>query len=215
MVIEWCKEHMFASPWKSVTGAWFFKYPNKHSKQVSSADVIDRSMDKNTGELRIRRLITTRYNTPLWLQRIGFPTTCNVLDEVIINPMTQHMRYNSVNISGSQYIKVKETCDYKPKNNGEYTQYNQKIRVDCNQIMTLPSFLINKIESTIVNILSDASKKGIESMNELNQKWQNIGHEGLIDILKIRQQLIQMMQDLHSLQFSIDNINILLPNKHL
>ena len=56
--------------WDRVTAAFFQRYPNDYSKHVLTADVLDRHIDTETGQLHTTRLLTKTNRKPKWMDRV-------------------------------------------------------------------------------------------------------------------------------------------------
>lgn len=74
--------------------AFFLRYPNPFARHVLSVDVLSRSVDPETGQLRTTRLILKRGIIPKWAHRF-LPTTSSsggrgldawVLEESVVDP---------------------------------------------------------------------------------------------------------------------------------
>lgn len=64
--------HHFDRPWNVVTFAAWNKYPNDNSPQVLNVDILNRSVNPETGVLHTERLLTCRQNLPSileWVRR--------------------------------------------------------------------------------------------------------------------------------------------------
>jgi hypothetical protein len=175
MVKIFTNSHIFKFPWESVTNVWWQKYPNPHSLHVDTADTIDRSLDKNTGELINRRLIAASLVPPSWMQAIGFTSYCYVLEEARVNPRTKEMILRSVNVTGNSLLQIQETCRYKPapQNPTEWTNFEQTAEI----ISAIP-FLSSSVECFSFSVHSSNAIKGLMAMEELCEKWAKEGMEG-------------------------------------
>jgi hypothetical protein len=65
--------HDFDYSWHTVSAAQWQKYPNEHCPHVQHVDVLDSSVDPETGVLRIERLISVTQKAPGFILRVGFP----------------------------------------------------------------------------------------------------------------------------------------------
>jgi hypothetical protein len=74
--------------------AFFLRYPNPFARHVLSVDVLSRTIDPTTGQLRTTRLILKRGIIPKWAHRF-LPTTSSsggrgldawVLEESVVDP---------------------------------------------------------------------------------------------------------------------------------
>mmetsp|Transcript_9823 Transcript_9823/g.15739 ORF Transcript_9823/g.15739 Transcript_9823/m.15739 type:complete len:228 (+) Transcript_9823:107-790(+) len=195
-MVKWfLSRHTFELPWESVTNAWWQKYPNQHSLQVTEVDTIDRRMDRNTGELITRRLISAHLNPPSWMAAIGFPNYCYVLEETRVNPHSKHMVLKSVNVTGSDLLQIQETCEYKSIENDARCLYEQSAA-----ITSFVPLVHSAVESYSLGIHSGNASKGLKAMEELCEKYVKLGQEGFDEILNLRLDTIKLMADLQTLR---------------
>eukprot|EP01084_Bolivina_argentea_P265708 450483_1 len=198
-MVKWfLNRHVFELPWESVTNAWWQKYPNHHSLQVTEVDTIDRELDTSTGELITRRLISARLNPPSWMQAIGFPNYCYVLEETRVNPHIQNMVLKSVNVTGSDLLQIQETCKYfVDKSDNNKCVYEQSAAITS--MVNIP-LIHSAIESYSLGIHSGNAIKGLNAMEELCEKYVKLGQEGFHEILNLRLDTILLMSDLETLK---------------
>ncbi|ETO27970.1 hypothetical protein RFI_09164 [Reticulomyxa filosa] len=210
MVKIFTNTHIFKFPWESwiekrknitkfvsVTNVWWQKYPNPHSLQVETADTIDRSLDKSTGELITRRLIAASLVPPSWMQSLGFPSYCYVLEEARVNPKTKEMVLRSVNVTGNSLLQIRETCRYTPceKNPNEWTSYQQTAEI----ISGIPLFS-TPIEGFSFSVHSSNAVKGLIAMEELCERWAKEGMEGFQKRLCNRLDMVLLMDNIHDIR---------------
>lgn len=205
-------------PLKSVTNAWIQKYPNPHSLQVDQVDTISRKIDKETGELIIRRLISASLKPPAWMEAIGFPAHAYILEEAKINPYKKEMIMRSVNITGNQLLEIEEICTYaedikKDENLGKnkdnkapkaVTLYNQKAIIES------PVPLLNTpIEVYALKIHSGHAEKGLTAMKQICTQYANVGFQGFQQILQWRLDTVLLLNELNSLRnIDLKDINL-------
>ena len=178
----------------SVTNAWWQKYPNSHSLQVTEVDTIDRKFDTQTGEFVTRRLVQACLNPPSWLAAVGFPDHCYVLEETRVNPHSKNMVLKSVNVTGSDLLQIQETCKYEGIGD-EKCNYEQSAA-----ITSFVPLICGAIESYSLGIHTDSASKGLKAMEELCDKYVKLGQEGFNEILNTRLDTIALMKDLKTLQ---------------
>ena len=53
-----------------VIGMWH-KYPNPHCSHVITVDVLDRSVDPNTGVIRTERILGCQQKAPMWIVKVS------------------------------------------------------------------------------------------------------------------------------------------------
>ena len=186
----------------SVTNAWWQKYPNPHSLQVTNVDTIDRKLDNKSGELITRRLISAHLKPPYWLEAIGFPNYCYVLEETRVNPLTKNMILKSVNVTGSDLLQIQETCKYSCIDDNKCL-YDQSA-----EITAFVPLLHGPIESYSLGIHSEKATNGLKAMEELCDKYVKLGQEGFNEILNLRLDTISLMADLEKLrEFNLGNLD--------
>eukprot|EP01084_Bolivina_argentea_P276363 471552_1 len=192
-MVKWfLNRHTFELPWESVTNAWWQKYPNPHSLQVTQVDTIDRKLDSSTGELITRRLISANLRPPQWMVTIGFPSYCYVLEETKVNPITKHMTLKSVNVTGSELLQIQETCEYKS------VSTNKCLYEQSAAITSFVPLVHSAIESYSLGIHSGNAIKGLKAMEDLCEKYVKIGQEGFSQVLEWRLDTILLMKDLQT-----------------
>jgi len=189
---------MFELPWESVTNAWWQKYPNPHSLQVTEVDTIDRRLDTETGELVTRRLISAHLNPPGWMAAIGFPNWAYVLEETRVNPHTKNMTLKSVNVTGSDLLQIQETCNYKGIEDNKCL-YEQSAAI-TSFVPLVPQCIHNAVEQYSLGVHSGNATKGLKAMEELCEKYVKLGQEGFNEILNLRLDTILLMADLETLR---------------
>lgn len=57
-------------PWHHVVIGMWHKYPNPHCSHVVTIDVVDRSVDPNTGIIRTERILGCKQKTPTWIVKV-------------------------------------------------------------------------------------------------------------------------------------------------
>jgi hypothetical protein len=62
--------HIFDYPWTLVSAAQWQKYPNDHCPHVQHVDVLNRTVDPETGILTTERLITVKQNVPRLILKV-------------------------------------------------------------------------------------------------------------------------------------------------
>merc|ERR1712110_277751 len=150
--------------------------------------------EASTGELVTRRLITTGMRPPSWLVAVGFPDSCYVLEETRVNPRTRNMTLKSVNVTGNSLVEIQETCRYTalPQDRCSYS-------VDT-AIRSFLGPLSSPCESHAFGIIKDSANKGLKAMEELCDKYVDLGRQGFEDILSLRLDTVMLMSDLQTLR---------------
>jgi hypothetical protein len=62
--------HDFNYEWNLVSTAQWQKYPNENCPHVQHVDVLNRSVDRETGVLTTERLITVEQNVPSLIRKV-------------------------------------------------------------------------------------------------------------------------------------------------
>ncbi|CAO3673600.1 unnamed protein product [Umbelopsis vinacea] len=105
--------HDFDYSWHTVSAAQWQKYPNEHCPHVQHVDVLDSSVDPETGVLRIERLISVTQKAPGFILRaIGASTTQYVREVAIIDPKAKTMTMDSKNLTLSNILSCEESITY-------------------------------------------------------------------------------------------------------
>jgi hypothetical protein len=115
------------------------KYPNPKCTHVVSVDVVDRSVDPQTGIIRTERILGCKQKAPRWIVKVcappfGPPTIylpphqlfggsedAFVREICFVDPATQHASITSVNLSLSQFASCYEVVRYTPSSHNRTT----------------------------------------------------------------------------------------------
>jgi hypothetical protein len=71
MPASWSSAQLFNFNFHQVAGTIFRKYPNEYAEHVVSVDVLERSIDPETGVLRTERLIGVNQPAPRWVTTVS------------------------------------------------------------------------------------------------------------------------------------------------
>lgn len=129
--------HEYAYEWSLVSAANWQKYPNEHCPHVQHVDVLNRTVDPETGVLTTERLITVNQNVPALilkvnyredlickkkrytdifvvsaLQLLGGDTTQYVREVSVIDPKKKTLTMTSQNLTMSNFLSVEERIVY-------------------------------------------------------------------------------------------------------
>ncbi|KAL5495551.1 UPS2 [Sanghuangporus weigelae] len=105
----------YSHPWSHVVIGMWQKYPNPHCSHVLSVDVIDRSVDPNTGIVRTERIMGCKQKAPTWiLKLLGGSEDAFVREVSFVDPASQTCTITSVNLSLSQFATCYERIQYTP-----------------------------------------------------------------------------------------------------
>ncbi|KAG9047291.1 hypothetical protein FS837_002599 [Tulasnella sp. UAMH 9824] len=101
--------------WATVSKGVWQKYPNPYSGHVVSVDVLDRSIDPETGIIRTERILGCKQSAPKWVVKfLGGSEDAFVREVSFVDPQTSRTTVTSVNLSLSQYMTVLEHITYEP-----------------------------------------------------------------------------------------------------
>ncbi|KAI4294678.1 PRELI-like family-domain-containing protein [Schizophyllum commune] len=105
----------YEHPWAHVIIGMWHKYPNQHCSHVVSVDVLDRSVDPETGIIRTERILGCKQKAPAWVVRLfGGSEDAFVREISFVDPATQNATITSVNLSLSQFATCYERIRYSP-----------------------------------------------------------------------------------------------------
>jgi hypothetical protein len=63
-------DHRDSHPWSHVVIGMWHKYPNPHCTHVVTIDVLDRTVDPQTGIIRTERILGCKQKTPTWIVKV-------------------------------------------------------------------------------------------------------------------------------------------------
>ncbi|TEB39042.1 MSF1-domain-containing protein [Coprinellus micaceus] len=105
----------YEHPWSHVVIGMWRKYPNPKCTHVVSVDVIDRSVDPETGIIRTERILGCKQKAPRWVVKLfGGSEDAFVREVCFVDPATQDANITSVNLSLSQFATCYEVVRYTP-----------------------------------------------------------------------------------------------------
>jgi len=107
------------------------KYPNPHCTHVVTIDVVDRTVDSNTGVIRTERVLGCKQKTPRWIVKLfGGSEDAFVREISFVDPATQTATITSVNLSLSQFATCYERIRYSPAL-GDRTSFLQTAEIQA------------------------------------------------------------------------------------
>ncbi|KAF5323356.1 hypothetical protein D9611_005808 [Ephemerocybe angulata] len=115
----------YEHPWSHVVIGMWRKYPNPRCSHVVSVDVVDRSVDPQTGIIRTERILGCKQKAPRWIVKLfGGSEDAFVREICFVDPATQDTTITSVNLSLSQFASCYEVVRYTPAghNRTHFTQ---------------------------------------------------------------------------------------------
>ncbi|KZP00665.1 MSF1-domain-containing protein [Calocera viscosa TUFC12733] len=102
-------------PWANVQMGMWQKYPNPQCAHVISVDVLNRSVDPQTGIIRTERLLGCKQAAPAWAVKfLGGTADAYVREVSFVDPHSKTTTIHSVNLSLSDYLTVVEKITYVP-----------------------------------------------------------------------------------------------------
>ncbi|EIW64509.1 MSF1-domain-containing protein [Trametes versicolor FP-101664 SS1] len=158
-------------PWSHVVIGMWHKYPNPHCSHVLSIDVVDRSVDPQTGIIRTERILGCKQNAPGWIVRFfGGSEDAFVREVSFIDPATQTATITSVNLSLSQFATCYESIRYTPSPDGR-TTFAQTAEIQAR--MTIWRSMADKLENWLVQRFEQNAQLGkIGFSDVLRQLWE-------------------------------------------
>ncbi|KAK2179249.1 hypothetical protein NP493_503g02063 [Ridgeia piscesae] len=148
-------------PWETVVQAAWRKYPNPLNPSVVALDVIERNLDKQSGALKVRRLMATEWGIPNWIVKfIGMTDTCYVDERIEVDPHRKKMTLLSRNLTYCNFLTMSETLVYSqdPKDPSR-TLLVQDTSVNVHGIP-----MTSYIESLVEGSCTNNSQKGRQAM---------------------------------------------------
>ncbi|KAI8075444.1 PRELI-like family-domain-containing protein [Gilbertella persicaria] len=130
--MKWFKStHDFKYEWNLVSAAQWQKYPNESCPHVAHVDVLNRTVDPETGILTTERLITVDQNIPTIIKKILGSGSRQYVRET--STLTMH----SVNLTLSNILSVEETIVYTehPEDNNK-TQFTQQAAISAGSLVS-------------------------------------------------------------------------------
>ncbi|EIM83405.1 MSF1-domain-containing protein [Stereum hirsutum FP-91666 SS1] len=121
--------------WAHVIIGMWHKYPNPHCSHVVSVDVVDRSVNPQTGIIRTERIVGCTQRAPLWIVKLfGGSEDAFVREISFVDPATQTTSISTVNLSLSQFATCHETIRYSPTRDGR-TDFTQTAEIEARMAM--------------------------------------------------------------------------------
>lgn len=73
-------------PWSHVVIGMWHKYPNPHCSHVVTIDVVDRSIDPQTGIIRTERILGCKQKAPTWIVKVSTSSVVRYVAPVADRP---------------------------------------------------------------------------------------------------------------------------------
>ncbi|KAI8140349.1 PRELI-like family-domain-containing protein [Fennellomyces sp. T-0311] len=131
-------KHDYNYEWSVVSAANWKKYPNENSPHVQAVDILNQHVDPETGILTTERLFTVTQNVPTFILKIlGSDTTHYVREVSTIDPRTQTLTMQSVNLTMANLLSVQETIQYKVHpDDPTKTQFTQQAAITAGSLVS-------------------------------------------------------------------------------
>ncbi|KAI8329512.1 PRELI-like family-domain-containing protein [Chlamydoabsidia padenii] len=130
--------HEYNYQWDLVSAANWQKYPNDNCPHVQHVDVLNRTVDPETGVLTTERLITVEQSAPRFiLKLLGGDTTQYVREISTIDPQKKILSMESINLTMSNFLSVHETIKYEqhPEDNNR-TRFSQQAAITAGSALS-------------------------------------------------------------------------------
>ncbi|KIJ45711.1 hypothetical protein M422DRAFT_166537 [Sphaerobolus stellatus SS14] len=151
----------YEHPWSHVQLGIWQKYPNPHCSHVLSVDVLDRSVDPDTGIIRTERILGCKQKAPTWIIKLlGGSEDAMVREVTFVDPVNRRTSIISTNMSMSQYLTCLERIQYIPDPSAplEKTRFAQTAEIQT-RIPILKS-LANRLERWACDRFGDNARLG-------------------------------------------------------
>lgn len=148
-------------PWSHVQLGLWRKYPNPHCSHVTTVDVLDRSIDPQTGVIRTERVLGCKQKAPAWILKfLGGSENAFVREVIFVDPVNQRTSIVSTNMSMSQYMTCLERIHYipAPSRQLEQTLFSQTAEIQT-RVPVLRS-LANRLEKWSCERFGDNARLG-------------------------------------------------------
>ena len=177
-------------PWSHVVIGMWHKYPNPHCSHVVTIDVVDRSVDANTGVIRTERILGCKQKAPIWIVKVRFlfhltisgacfnafiqlfggSEDAFVREVSFVDPATQTATITSVNLSLSQFATCYENIRYSPAAGGR-TAFTQTAEIQTR--MALWRNVADKLENWLVQRFEQNAQLGKVGFSDvLKNLWE-------------------------------------------
>jgi len=116
------QSHVYDDPWSIVSLAFFLRYPNPYASHVVSADVINRTVDPESGVLRTTRLILKQGSLPRWAPRgILAKAESWILEESAVDAYGKEVVCSTRNLDHVKVMRVREEITLRALADGRTT----------------------------------------------------------------------------------------------
>jgi len=172
---------IFEAPWADTVEGAVHKYPNDHSKNISSVDILERYID-NDGNLVSKKMLRTKFDPNVLMKKImpiiGMPprTHQTSLELNKIDVGRKYFQLKSLNKTYLNTIRVFEVLEYTPdsedpKNSTQLDQY-ALIDMYAKQRSFTIRWAINQGESLFAAQYITNSKNNRQGLRDVIQNLQ-------------------------------------------
>jgi len=187
---------IFEAPWADTVEGAVHKYPNDHSKNVASVDILERYID-DEGNLVSKKMLRTRFNPNLLMRNImpvlGMPpkTHQTSLELNKIDVGRKYFQLKSLNKTYLNTIRCFEILEYTPgsedpKNTTQLDQY-ALIDMYAKQRSFTIRWAITRGESLFADQYITNSKNNRQGLRDVIQnlqlEWADLAKEAARDII--------------------------------
>lgn len=112
MVLLHKSKHSFPYDFRSVSCAYFNRYPNPYSEHVLSIDTLDRHVD-STGRLHTTRLLRKTGQLPSWARHLlGKISESWIIEISVVDPRKRFMQTFTRNLDHTRVMRIEEFTTY-------------------------------------------------------------------------------------------------------
>ncbi|KIY48028.1 MSF1-domain-containing protein [Fistulina hepatica ATCC 64428] len=168
----------YEHPWSHVVIGMWHKYPNPKCSHVISIDVLDRSVDPETGVIRTERVLGCKQKAPGWIVKLfGGSEDAYVREISFVDPATQKVTITSVNLSLSQFATCFERITYSPSKTKQHTVFEQTAEIQARLALFrsatdgLEKFMVQRFEQN-AQLGKTAFSDVLRRLWEERQMWE-------------------------------------------
>ncbi|AMD19596.1 HCL555Wp [Eremothecium sinecaudum] len=128
-MVLWHKNtHVFERDFRTVSLAFFNRYPNPYASHVLSIDTISRTVD-DLGRLHSIRLIKKSGKLPSWVKPfLGRISDSWIIEQSLVDPAKSLLRTYTKNLDHTRIIQVEEHTQYRYDDSTGTTQVDSKVK---------------------------------------------------------------------------------------
>ncbi|TFY76777.1 hypothetical protein EWM64_g7238 [Hericium alpestre] len=154
--------------WARVVIGMWHKYPNPHCSHVVTVDVVDRTINPETGIIRTERILGCKQRAPIWIVKLfGGSEDAFVREISFVDPSTQTTTISSINLSLSQFATCNENIKYAPAPGGR-TIFTQTAEIQTR--MTMWRSAADKLEGWLAQRFEQNAQLGKVGFTDVLKK---------------------------------------------